>query len=122
MITVNLYYTGADGSARAFAEEMVSSGVVAAIRAEEGNLRYEYFFPMEDPETVLLIDQWADQAAIDAHHASPMMGQIAALREKYDLHMKVERFVSDGSGVPDKDRQFINQYGSKRIKRREQMQ
>ena len=107
MITVNLYYTGTDGSARAFAEEMVSSGTVAAIRAEDGNLRYEYFFPMEDPETVLLIDQWRDQEAIDAHHASPMMAQIAALREKYDLHMKVERFVSDDSGLPEQDMKFI---------------
>ena len=107
MITVNLYYTGTDGRARAFAEEMVSSGTAAAIRAENGNLRYEYFFPMEDPETVLLIDQWRDQAAIDAHHASPMTAQIAALREKYDLHMKVERFVSDDSGLPEQDMKFI---------------
>lgn len=107
MITVNLYYTGQNGSARAFAEEMTAEGIVAAIRAEEGNLRYEYFFPMDDPETVLLIDQWRDQAAIDAHHASPMMGQIAALREKYDLHMRVERFLADDSGLPKQDMQFI---------------
>ena len=107
MITVNLYYTGTNGSARAFAEEMVQSGVVTAIRAEDGNLRYEYFFPMNDPETVLLIDQWRDQEAIDVHHASPMMGQIAALREKYDLHMKVERFASDDAGLPEKDLKFI---------------
>ena len=107
MITVNLYYTGTNGSARAFAEEMVQTGIVTAIRAEDGNLRYEYFFPMEDPETVLLIDQWRDQKAIDAHHASPMMGQIAALREKYDLHMKVERFVSDDADLPEKDLKFI---------------
>ena len=107
MITVNLCYTGSNGSARAFAEEMVQSGTVAAIRAENGNVRYEYFFPMDDPETVLLIDQWRDQAAIDAHHASPMMARIAALREKYDLHMKVERFASDDSGLPEKDLKFI---------------
>ena len=109
MITVNLYYTGKNGSARAFAEEMVRAGVVDAIRAEDGNLRYEYFFPMEDPETVLLIDQWRDQAAIDAHHASHMMAKIAALREQYDLHMKVERFVSDDAGLPEQDLKFIKQ-------------
>ena len=86
---------------------MVQTGIVTAIRAEDGNLRYEYFFPMDDPETVLLIDQWRDQEAIDVHHASPMMGQISALREKYDLHMKVERFVSDGAGLPEKDLKFI---------------
>ena len=107
MITVNLYYTGKGGAARAFAAEMTSSGTAAAIRAEDGNLRYAYFFPMDDPETVLLIDQWRDQAAIDAHHASPMMAQIAALREKYDLHMKVERFVSDDPALSEADRRFI---------------
>ena len=95
MITVNLYYKGTNGNARAFVEEMESSGIAEAIRAEEGNLRYEYFQPMGDPETVLLIDSWTDQAAIDAHHASHMMKQLAELREKYDLHMTIERYVSD---------------------------
>lgn len=94
-ITVNLYYTGKDGNARKFAEEMVASGVVAAIRAEEGNERYEYFFPMEDPETVLLIDRWKDQQALDFHHKSPMMTQIAQLREKYKLRLRVERYVDE---------------------------
>ena len=104
MITVNLYYKGKKGAARAFAEEMTASGTVAAIRAEDGNLRYEYFFPMDDPETVLLIDSWRDQKSIDIHHASPMMKTIAALREKYDLHMEVERFVSEDMSA---DKQFI---------------
>ncbi len=106
-IVVNLRYTGKNGSARAFAEEMISSGTVAAIRAEEGNLRYEYYLSLDDPETVLLIDEWTDQAAIDRHHASPMMQKITELRNKYDLHMTVERYISDEGGLPDKDEQFI---------------
>ena len=101
MITVNLYYHGANGSARAFAAEMESTGIADAIRAETGNLRYQYFLPLDDPETVLLIDSWTDQAAIDAHHASPMMAQLAALREKYDLHMTAERFVSEDLGADE---------------------
>lgn len=55
-ITVNLRYTGTDGNARKFAEEMISSGRVDAFRAEEGYLRYEYFQSLDDPETILLID------------------------------------------------------------------
>lgn len=108
-ITVNLFYTGKNGSARKFAEAMTVSGTVAAIRAEKGNLKYEYFFPMDDPETVLLIDSWEDQTAIDAHHASPMMKTIFALREKYDLHTKAERYVSDEDGIPEKDKKFIRE-------------
>ncbi len=101
MITVNIRYTGRNGSARAFADEMIASGTVAAIRAEEGNVRYEYYAPLDDPETILLIDSWTDQAAIDAHHAAPMMKTIAALREKYDRHMTVERFVSAEENAAD---------------------
>ena len=106
-ITVNLRYTGTNGSARAFAEEMMSSGTVAAIRAEEGNLRYEYYQSLENPETILLIDSWSSQEAIDLHHASPMMETIAALREKYDLHMSVERYVS--AETPETDGRFIRE-------------
>jgi len=108
-VTVNLYYSGKDGNARKFAEEMERSGVAAQIRAEQGNLKYEYFFPKNDPETVLLIDQWQDQTALDLHHASPMMDEILLLREKYDLRMKVERYLSDDAGVPDSDKQFIRE-------------
>ena len=104
-ITVNLYYTGKEGSARRFAEEMESSGTAAAIRAESGNLRYEYFLPLNDPETVLLIDSWRDQEAIDLHHASPMMKTIAALREKYDLHMRAERYTD--AEAPETEERFI---------------
>lgn len=106
-ITMNLYYTGTNGSARKFAEEMEQSGTAAMIRAEDGNLRYDYFLPVSDPETVLLIGSWMDQASLDIHHASPMMGTIAALREKYDLHMRAERYVSDEAGLPDADKKFI---------------
>ena len=106
-ITVNLYYTGVNGAARKFAQEMKDTGVVDKIRKESGNLRYEYFVPVEDPETILLIDSWENQEAIDRHHASPMMAEIAALREKYDLHMKAERYVSDEEGFSDKDAAFL---------------
>jgi quinol monooxygenase YgiN len=106
-ITINIYYTGKNGSARKFAEEMISSGVVNDIRTEDGNIRYDYFYPMNDTETVLLIDSWENQKAIDIHHASPMMEQITRLREKYDLSMKVERYVSDEVGIPSDDKRYI---------------
>lgn len=102
MITLHLFYTGTGGAAEAFAREMTSSGVADEIRREPGNLRYEYFFPMDDSETVLLIDSWESQAAIDAHHASPMMAKIAHFREKYDLHMSFERFVSEDAPADER--------------------
>lgn len=108
-VTVNIYYSGVNGNAVKFAEEMVSSGTVSDIRAEDGNIRYEYFFPMDDKETVLLIDSWKDQHSLDIHHASPMMARITELREKYGLHMRVERYVSDETGSSAADRIFLRE-------------
>ncbi|MCI6043746.1 antibiotic biosynthesis monooxygenase [bacterium] len=107
-ITVNIYYKGTGSAAKQFAKEMIESGTVDAIRNEAGNLRYDYFLPLDDEETVLLIDSWENQEAIDVHHASPMMNTIVELREKYNLHMMVERYVSD-DGIPDSDKKFIKE-------------
>ena len=106
-ITVNIYYTGENGNARKFADEMENTGIAGRIRNEEGNLRYEYLYPKNDEETVLLIDSWEGQEAIDRHHESPMMQEIMTLREKYDLHMKVERYTS--LDMPDGDSRFVRE-------------
>lgn len=84
-LTINIRYSGQDGGARGYVQEMESSGIADRIRAVEGCLRYDYFFPADDPEGLLLIDEWADQAALDRYHSSPMMQEAAALREKYNL-------------------------------------
>lgn len=67
---------------------------------------HEKIQALEDEETVLLIDSWKNQSAIDEHHASPMMWTIAELRDKYDLHMTVERYLSDDENA-DIDSEFI---------------
>ena len=93
-ITIHIFYSNDKaGNAIAFAEEMERRGIADRIRAEEGNLQYAYFTPLHDDKTILPIDSWKNQDALDAHHASPMMAEIAELRETYDLHMHVERFT-----------------------------
>ena len=49
---------------------------------------------MVDEETVLLIDKWKDEEALDRHHKTDMMRQISLVREKYKLSMKVEQYIS----------------------------
>ncbi len=44
--------------------------------------------------------------AIDVHHGTSMMDIIFKLREKYNLHMKVERYISSNE-IPEKDKNFI---------------
>ena len=108
-ITINLYYSGSNGNARKFVEEMERSGIADKVRKEDGNIRYDYFYPINDSETVLLIDSWTSQKSIDLHHESSMMEEIAELRIKYDLHMKAERYLSDEAGIPPSDKAFLKE-------------
>ena len=105
-ITINIYYKGKGDNAKKFAEEMIAHGLVEQIRAEKGNLRYQYFLPLDSADTVLLIDSWESQQALDAHHNSRIMEQIATLRQKYDLHMTVQRF-NGTEDIPIADLEFI---------------
>ena len=97
---------------------METSGTVQDIRREEGNLRYEYFLPMADPETVLLIDCWRDQEALDRHHASLMMERIAKLRENYqfqdfepyDETSTVVRFVTSWATKEEAVHEFVKDF------------
>ena len=107
-ITINIYYKGENGNARKFVTEMMEKGIVDRIRSEKGNIRYEYFLPIEDDEVVLLIDSWESQEALDIHHASSMMKEISELREKYDLHMSVERYILEDN-VTNQDKKFIRE-------------
>ena len=105
MITINIRYYGKDDNARRFAEEMTATGIVDEIRREEGNLRYEYYYPADSDDHVLLIDSWQDQAALDRHHALPVMQKIMELRDKYDLHMIVEKYQPIAHS--DEDKKYI---------------
>lgn len=84
-ITINIRYKAENGNARKYMEEMESSGIADRIRAVEGCIRYDYFIPADDPEGLLLIDGWEDQAALNRYHSSPMMDEAAKLRQKYGL-------------------------------------
>ena len=46
-LIINIYYTGTNGSARKFAEEMVSSGIVDRVRYEL-KMRVERFTEFEN--------------------------------------------------------------------------
>ena len=105
-IIFNIYYRSKDGNAKKFAEEMLSSGIVDEIRSKKGNFRYDYFYPLDDTDAVLLIDAWESQEALDEHHNSETMKKIIELRNKYDLHMKVEKYIRNEDDL-SKNEKFI---------------
>lgn len=105
-LLINVYYTGVNGNAKRFANEMVESGLIKKIRREVGNLKYEYYYCYDDNETILLVDKWLDQESLDKHHESVIMKEISKLRNKYNLTMKVEKYLVKDDSI-QQDSKYI---------------
>ena len=55
--------------------------------------------PVAPGQKVLLMDSWENQEALDNHHNSETMKKIMELRNKYDLHMVVEKYIKDETNM-----------------------
>lgn len=99
-LTINILYKGKDS--KKFAKEMTEKGIVDRIRAQKGNIKYEYYQSLERDDEILLVDIWESQEALDIHHQSPMMAEIIQLREKYDVRMEVHKYQEIEGSNDDK--------------------
>ena len=91
-VVINVHYRGSGGSVRRFVEDMVSEGVLEAVRAEDGCIGYEYFVSFDDPDSMVLIEHWRDEAALEAHARSENMKRTGSLKDRHSLSATVEKF------------------------------
>ena len=66
-----------------FVREMKESGVLQMIRDEDGCLQYEYFCAEEDPDRLLLIEEWENEEKQQIHVAQPHMSVVRGLKERF---------------------------------------
>jgi len=52
---------------------------IAATRAERGCEHYAYGIDVSDPDLLHITERWVDEAAIEAHMASPHMARFMAV-------------------------------------------
>jgi quinol monooxygenase YgiN len=53
-------------------------GLVAAVRSEPGCLAYQAYESLEAPGTIVVIETWASQAALDSHAQAAALTEFAA--------------------------------------------
>ena len=92
-VVINVHYEGDDGAARAFVDDVVSEGLLEAVRSEDGCQGYEYYASLEDPGRILLVEHWRDEVSLEAHIAAENLAHIEALKERHGVVGRVERFA-----------------------------
>ena len=89
MLLIQVTYTMRPGQRDAFVRKIRESGILDAIRGEEGCLGYSYYLPEEEDGTLLLIVKWTDAPAQKTHLETPHMKQMAAFKPEYVADTKL---------------------------------
>ena len=83
MLTLLVKYTAKPGCREKYADQVISSGLLDAIRAENGCLRYDYYFSVQEENVILLVEQWESEKLQQEHMQHPNMTRLQALKAEY---------------------------------------
>ena len=83
MYTIYVKFTCLPEKREAFIRKVKETGILAAIRAEDGCIRYDYYLSEKDPNELLLLEQWQTKEHQQIHIGQPHMAQLRALKDDY---------------------------------------
>lgn len=89
MYTIYVKFTCLPQKRESFLQRVKETGVLAAIRAEEGCLKYDYYLSERDPEELLLIEQWATKEHQQIHLTQPHMDTLRGFKAEYITDTKL---------------------------------
>lgn len=76
-------YHARQGEGAAFLRAIHDAGIPAKIHGEEGCISYDYFTAANDPDTVLLVEEWASEAHQQRHLCTPHMAKLAQIKAQF---------------------------------------
>ena len=90
-------YTAKSGNERAsFVKELTESGVLDAIRNENGCHAYDYYFSNEDEKTLVLYEKWESAEHQKVHMTQPHMKTAMDIKSKYIESVELKKIdISD---------------------------
>ena len=92
MIVLNVTYKCKSDKRLAFYEKITDEGIDIACRAEPGNLKYDYYLPMDDSNDLLLVEKWVDETALAEHMKQPHFARLGELKAEYVLDTAIEKY------------------------------
>ena len=58
MLLINVIYTMKPGQREVFLKEVQAQDILEAVRREDGCMQYAYYLPVEEDDTLLLVERW----------------------------------------------------------------
>ena len=92
MIVLNVTYKCKPDMRDEFLEMIMSEGIDDACRAEDGNIKYDYYYSTNDSDELLLVEKWRDADALAVHSKQPHFARLAELKKDFVNDTIIEKF------------------------------
>jgi quinol monooxygenase YgiN len=89
MYTIYVKFTCLPDKREAFIQKVKETGVLDAIRGEDGCIRYDYYLSEKDPNELLLIEQWETKEKQQIHIGQPHMDTLRSFKGDYITDTKL---------------------------------
>ena len=89
MYTIYVKFDCLPQKREAFIQEVKDTGILDAIRAEDGCYRYDYYLCEKDPNELLLIEQWTSKEHQQVHIGQPHMDTLRSFKGDYITDTKL---------------------------------
>ncbi len=92
MIVLNVTYKCKPDMRDEFLEMIMTEGIDVACRAEEGNLKYDYYYSTENSDELFLLEKWRDEEALNGHRGMPHFRRLGELKDTFTEETVIERY------------------------------
>lgn len=92
MFVLNVTYKCKPDMREKFLEAIKGEGIDKACRAEEGNIKYDYYFPADGSDELLLVEKWRDAEALAVHGKQPHFARLGELKNEFVDDTAIEKF------------------------------
>ena len=83
MYTIYVVFKCFPEKREAFVERVKKEGIQDAVRAEDGCIRYDYYFSEADDSELLLIEAWESKHHQQVHIEQPHMAKLRSFKGEY---------------------------------------
>ena len=83
VIVLHVKYNIKTGKRTDFLQKVKDYGVITGSCKEVGNIYYEYSLPLDEENSILLIESWTGDEALAKHFETPHFKKLSELKDEY---------------------------------------
>jgi quinol monooxygenase YgiN len=91
-LLMHVIYKTKEGKRDEFIQKVEKSGIIRASRQEPGNLAYQYFYPINEDNSVLLVESWTNTTAQAAHGQTEHFKKLSEIKKDYVEEVIIKKY------------------------------